>query len=373
MNTKTALVTLSALIVIARAQAATPLDITVTGSTAIRADLFNSIIKLYQSDFKQNPTANYTKANQVTWSGTIPVLQAIGYDPVTVRCGMSGSVQGVTDLANKNAISVLANSTDTDTNRTTRIPDFSMSDVFQDTAGVSGGADLTDAKVAVIPFTWVRGAGSSSAIANMNVQLMQKFLANGALPLRFWSGNPADTNNVYLIGRDSGSGTRATIMADSFYGVTAATKIYTNYPAADTTPLNLGLPTPADNAYASGGSVAKTLAVNDGSGPFQNRIGYAGISDALTVDQSQSLWLSYNGVLYSTNAVQNGQYTFWGYEHLFDRTDDASAFNYVKTFQSALATQIDAEIQSHTPPVTSISLGVMRVGRNGDGANLFAK
>ncbi len=186
MNSKTSLFTLSTLMVLTAARAATPLEITITGSTAIRADLFNSIIKLYQSDFKQNPTANYTKANQVTWSGTIPVLQAIGYDPVTVRCGMSGSVQGVTDLANKNAISVLANSTDTDTNLTTRIPDFSMSDVFQDTAGVSGGADLTDTKVAVIPFTWVRGAGSSSAIANMNVQLMQKFLANGALPLRFW-------------------------------------------------------------------------------------------------------------------------------------------------------------------------------------------
>ena len=62
--------------------------------------------------------------------------------------------------------------------------------------------------------------------------------------------------------------------------------------------------------------------------------------------------------------VENGQYTFWAYEHLFSNPS-ASAFT-TGTFAPALVQALQYEIV-HTSPQTAILEGAMNVERNQDG------
>jgi hypothetical protein len=71
--------------------------------------------------------------------------------------------------------------------------------------------------------------------------------------------------------------------------------------------------------------------------------------------------LTYNGVAYSVDAVKEGRYTFWGYQHLmYQPTLDAAK----KTVADALA----AKITTVTAP---IKLMDMKCSRTTDGAAVF--
>jgi ABC-type phosphate transport system substrate-binding protein len=72
------------------------------------------------------------------------------------------------------------------------------------------------------------------------------------------------------------------------------------------------------NGYSSGGSERAVIAGNT------NVIGYLGVADAATIAASATP-ISYQGVPFSINAVQNGMYPMWGYEHLVNRASGLSA------------------------------------------------
>ena len=73
--------------------------------------------------------------------------------------------------------------------------------------------------------------------------------------------------------------------------------------------------------------------------------------------------LTYNGVAYTTAAVQNGQYTFWAYEHLAFNT---SASAPIQTFAENLAAQIK-DVDAST---SGIILSSMNVSRTSDGGSV---
>ena len=73
--------------------------------------------------------------------------------------------------------------------------------------------------------------------------------------------------------------------------------------------------------------------------------------------------LTYNGVTFSPDAVRNGQYTFWGYEHLAFKT---SAPDNVKAVAQSLATQIKVVDAS----TSGILLSTMNVSRGSDGGTV---
>src|SRR5262245_56076628 len=89
---------------------AQPVDITITGATAFRANAYNAIRNLLDPGFSQNPSAGTPSlSNQVTWSGTISTV--FGGRPVTIKAGYSGSTAGIASVANGTLVSFYSSST----------------------------------------------------------------------------------------------------------------------------------------------------------------------------------------------------------------------------------------------------------------------
>ncbi len=220
-------------------------------------------------------------------------------------------------------------------------------------AGTSGNAK--DAGfVGIVPFQWVIGNISTSAIkssiTNVSQQAARGLITGGFVPQAYLTGSnsTADTANYfYLVGRNEDSGTRIGAYSEAQFGVTATpvqfavtlTGTAAGSPVSSTakypvTPLNtepaIVWNTAGHSGYASGGNVATALdgtensaalptftgksSENTGSTYF---MGYLGVTDAASAVGGGGKALTYNGVPFSLAAVQNGQYTFWTYEHVY--------------------------------------------------------
>ena len=104
-------------------------DIYITGSTAFRANAYNSIIALYGANLtSQNPSPAGSK-NMVTFQGTIP--GTFGSQTVTIRTSFSGSAAGVQSLTQNNNLNFLSSASNGDTNLVSHQADLAFSDVFQ--------------------------------------------------------------------------------------------------------------------------------------------------------------------------------------------------------------------------------------------------
>jgi hypothetical protein len=186
----------------------------------------------------------------------------------------------------------------------------------------------------VVTFTWAKNYNTSPnpawsrltniTMAQANVQLGYPQVA------AFFTGNPDDTNRVYTIGRNKGSGTRANTLSYSGYGTTTSVQQFSigyGVQPGEAQTSDLLLQSEGNNGYESGGGVAKALGI-DGScsqtDPFTGTtgwiaIGYLGVGDALTAPLTTSNFLTESGVMESDGAIEEGQYAFWGHEHLFGK------------------------------------------------------
>lgn len=217
------------------------------------------------------------------------------------------------------------------------------------TSGFAGGAGV----VAIVPFEWVlgntTGATGFTAPTSISQQQARSLLSSGYVPQALFTGGntTADTTNYfYLEGRNEDSGTRIDSFSESQLGVTASPFQYQVgndsttlspallYPAGsalNTEPL-ISWPSAGHSGYASGGNVAAVLKLaNTGSVTFSSGkapsnsgksffIGYLGLTDANGAIGAGATALSYNGVPYSAQNVENGSYTLWGYEHCYRLT-----------------------------------------------------
>ena len=155
--------------------------------------------------------------------------------------------------------------------------------------------------------------------------------------------------DVYLVGRNLGSGTRMNLLSDSSYGPHTAVKqnsigygVDNRDPAQN--PSLLLLQNEGNNGYESGGGVAKALADTGASstqGSCQQldpvhstgtnwfAIGYLSPSDALNTanngNQTPPLfnntndWVTVDGLISNNNNIENGQWWYWGHEHLYGK------------------------------------------------------
>jgi hypothetical protein len=264
-------------------------------------------------------------------------------------------------------------------------------------AGISGSTltlvnNQTGAVIAPVD-TDSTGTGTSfvasAPISNMTTQMAQAIWAAGSVSLATITGNPADdTQVVWAMGRDAGSGTRLTTFQESGIGyntpVTQFTpQVSSGVVTAHTLATNpdslLGLiklqhSNAGDGGFNSGGSVATALAAitstpldKDGlpvgapSGPTATGyyISYVGINDAATALNGGAKELTWNGVPYSEQAVREGRYTFWGYESLGYK----SGLTGVKqAVADALADRIE-NVQAPAPKLID-----MRCSRSTDGS-----
>ena len=205
--------------------------------------------------------------------------------------------------------------------------------------------------------------------------------ANAYLAYAFFSGNAADmTNAVFFVGRNIDSGTRLTAQAETGIGANSSVQqceIISNtavlYPAGVVNGISVVL---GNNGYTSTGSllgaVETVLPTGTGADPggiasgdntgTNYVIGYAGASKIGTAGTEV---LSYNGTPYTLANMENGQYTFWGYEHMLlsPYYADAGASNVYSSVATLLKGLTTAQLGSGNASLTDM----VNVTRSADG------
>lgn len=346
--------------------------IRITGSTAYRGATHTAITKILNAGFTYGYTGGtLSGASQAIFTGTANVA---GNPAVIIKTGWSGSVGGVQTVSKNLNVNFLPNSTTQSTGGTSGatagteagIPDVAMSDTFQSSTDFITPV-LRDTVVGVVPFKWVANAGAPAGLNNVTPQLAQALWSSGQIPLSLFSGLTADaTITVNAIGRDPDSGTRLTAFAESGVGVSSIVTQFqptvsggavTSQQPWPASTIN-GIPVAVGNGgYASGGTLAGVMGNTSLAGIGGYYITYLSTGDATTAINAGGKELAYNGVTYSLTALQEGLYTFWGYEHLMYRNSYTGTG---KTVADKLATQL------RTVDATVLT-GTMKVNRATDG------
>lgn len=345
-------------------------EITTTGATAFRAVQYFAVRNLFLEDnaFVQNPPhgnvsyPNPESSNRVYWQGTISRL--FGNRVVRVRTSQSGSIAGIGTLTSGATVTYLNSTTPGVFTTTPLNADFAFSDVFQESTATLEPA-LVDNIAGIIPFIWTRGFSCSTKVVNVTAKLAEAIYNVGYLPLKMFTGVGTDTGIVNTTGRNSGSGTRGTILSEIGFGALATVtqrKVSGGNWVAD----GVG--------YSSNSGITADLVQNvstsaQGTG---GSIGWLDISDSdIVVNHSlanggNAARLSWNGVPYSKTNVQEGLYSGWGYEHLY-HTDAIEDGSDEQIFRDALLQQIDDDLATSTFAIQSSSMKVIRLA---DGARI---
>ncbi|MDB6078857.1 MAG: hypothetical protein JWO82_2604 [Akkermansiaceae bacterium] len=369
MNSKIAiLATAMGLALVSGASADTPI-VRITGATSFRSSVHAAIQAIMTGETYAYVGTSLSGATQANFTGTV------NGQVITVETSWSGSGAGIQTVAGGLNVTFLKSDTPQSVAGTAYatapatevgIPDMAMSDVYQASTPFTS-PQLTDQLVCVAPFVFLANDSAPAALTNVTPGLIQSLYFGGALPLALFTGASADeTSLVYGLGRDPDSGSRITAMAEAGLGAFATVLQYSVTVNGDTISAPVPFPkgtsifSTGNNGYSSGGTLAGALAgkSNVATNAF---IGYTGIADAVgTAIPGGARALTWNGVAYSPTAVQEGQYSFWGYEHLFYKSTLAgTALN----FANALQAQVGA-----VPGAAGLTLESMRVSRLGDGA-----
>lgn len=396
---KTLLAGLLALTCVSMAKAQT--KVYLTGSTAFRGNTYAAITHIYDPGFTFGYTGDtLSGAGQAIFDGNI------GGQRVIIKTDWTGSEGGIQTVAGQVAIAFLPDSTPvsvagtanatkatSDNGGEVKIPDIAMSDTFQSSSayfGVYKGKNyptLTESPnspVGVVPFKFLASKGST--LTNITADQARALFGAGVLPLAFFTGNSGDKGTtVVATGRDPDSGTRVTELADIGLGSQANVKHWQpqdgsgNLVKTIGTPIAKYAPWPAttingiavsvfNGGFSSGGDLTKAIANTVPAGTIL--LSYAGTGDAdKNALPNGAVELSFNGVKLGTPAsgqtygslsvLTEGEYTFWGYEHLYYRSSTSG------TAAGNVADKIANQIRTVDSPVL---LSAMKVQRNTDGS-----
>jgi hypothetical protein len=419
-------------------------DVTVdiTGATAFRAATLLSIKAKFVASgaaFKfahDQATAGGTTYNGATrsiWIGTFPGVSGT----TTIRTCFTGSVEGIRAVCG--AADPLP-------------PTYYQSSLLDSTTAITGGAELANqgttgaatdpseiafsdvAKAAtpyasyslqpasppcgVVVFTMLTNEGST--ITNVTAQQFRALLTSGFQPLSLFTGNAADSTYVFATGRNDGSGTRTTYLAETGFGIANPVKQYvTNVststalstiqlvPAGgivDQDPLTAGIQGLAgqsaanastvwgqdvagNGGYSSGSTLrtdmgktgtAVTVLDENGDDAFGEQVRvdfvtFLSLNDAVTARGNGAKFCAYNGVKLDDIAISGstmsaadkakvteGRYTAWGFQQMYRRNDITSGDAVI--VYDGIKAAIPANLGS-----AGIALGDMHVGRPFDG------
>jgi hypothetical protein len=395
---------LVALGLVSQAMATDPV-VYLTGSSAFRSTVFlalsdntgtsNSVFEAGSITYGTWGNANPGSANYMVFHGTLTNGQAVYVD-----CAWSGSEAGIASACDSTLKNTLRDGTVVNLAGSPETwVDYSSAtlsaagNVQSGSPGANGspangaqlessshGADLAQADTSqavswtvavpgtltdlkdygsegVVTFTIsknVNPAPSQSWMDLTNVTLPQLnvLTANGYAPAWFFTGNPDDLQDVYLVGRNLGSGTRMNYLSCTTYG--PHRNVIQNSIGYGCDPRDpsqnvktLLLQNEGNNGYESGGGVAKALADTGGStasgscqqmDPLHNTgtgwfaLGYLSPSDALSTGNNGNQngdgtglypntnnWVTVDGVVSDNNNIENGLYWYWGHEHLYGK------------------------------------------------------
>ena len=259
--------------------------IDVTGATAFRNAAMRAITASFNTngleivhDGNADTLTSLYGANKAIFRGTMPGISGT----TVVRTSWNGSAEGLNAIAGKNnppfyTVAALSNSFVWNNSAakgnivgptvTTSRPRFAFSDVLQKNTPVR--TDLNGARftatadnVGVVTFAMVANDGSDTNLNNVTVQQALALWKSGALPLKQFTGNPASVGNVYAMGRNDGSGTRASYLSEFKVGVGKPVKQYIATSAGVT---NTNDVLDSITLIPAGGTGAGVLATSGGS------------------------------------------------------------------------------------------------------------
>ncbi len=422
-------------------------DVTVdiTGATAFRAATltaikakFDAAAAPYQYSHDQ-AAGGYTGSTRSIWKGTFPGVTGT----TTIRCSFNGAVEGIRALVDSpasdptyytsiagNFITAASNTggeTHKDTVNFLKTTANSQSEIaFSDVSKSSTPYSLSplqpsSPQCGVVVFTMIGNEGTAAkGITNVTAQQFRALMTKGRQKRSIFTGNPAHTDLVFATGRNDGSGTRTTYLAETGYGVTKTVKQYTTLATSGDTITQIQL-VPAggvndpvitgqtvDNAstvwgqdidgnggYASGSLLRADLAKTSTSVTVLDEFGdtaFSGINclliswlslpDAGTARNGSATILGYNGQKLNDYAaatsgsafsladralVQQGVYTAWGYQQMYRRNDITSGD--VVTVYDGIKNALPAILDDPTKNL-GISTTSMAVVRPGDGGTV---
>jgi len=425
-----------ALAFLASAQA--DVTVNITGATAFRSATLASIKARYLAAgtplFKfahDQGAGSLTGATRAIFIGNFPGVTGT----TTIRCCFTGSVEGIRALipgvvdplpptyyqpALLSATTATAGGAELASQGTTGaaalggISDIAFSDVTKSSTPYSAASLQPSTPAAgVILFTMIGNKGWPSSVTSITAQQFRAIFGKGMQPLSLLTGNATDTDYVFATGRNDGSGTRTTYLAETGFGIsntvqqfvantstaTALTQIQlvpaggVNSPvlpgqSASNASTVWGLDVDGNGGYNSGstlrGDLAKTstaVTVLDASGadafgaPVKlYLVSWLSLSDAATARTGGATILGYEGVILSdyatsgtlsaadTAKITNGAYTAWGYENMYLRNDVTSG--------DKLAVYSGIKNNLTLSGTAGIPLSSMAVGRSVDGGTV---
>lgn len=375
-----------------------------TGSTALRANTLTAIRNIYDPGFTYGYTgASFPGSSQAIFLGTI------GGQSTTIKTSWSGSEGGMQTVAGSVAIAFLPNGTATSTGGTggatvatagnggdVAVPDVECSDSFQSSSAFFGLyrgvtyptlTESPNSPVGITPFKFAASKGAPAGLTNITNKQARALFGAGALPLAFFTGNPADeTSTVVASGRDPDSGTRLNTSAEVGLGPQASVKHWQPLDGAGNLVKTVNgaiarfVPWPAstingipiaifNGGYASGGDLSKMLANTTPANSCV--VSYASVND---IDANSlpngARELSYNGVLlgnaggnYNNSTVlTGGEYSFWCQNRVYYRAATAG------TPAGNVADAVALRLKNVDAPIL---LANMRVERATDGGVIF--
>ena len=280
-------------------------------------------------------------------------------------------------------------------------------------------------------FTMIGSEGTP--LTNITSQQFRGLFARGFQPLSYFSGNVADNPYppegvtpsanaawVFATGRNDGSGTRTTYLAETGYGVTNPVRQYTVLTSSgnamtsiqlvpegganDSDPVTSGIQPytgqstgnastvwgqdlPGNGGYSSGSSLRGHLGLTGGAVTVLDEtytdvfgepqkltlVSFLSLADAIKARDAGAVFLAYNGVKLDGIAtgsvmtpddlakVTNGLYTAWSYQHMYRRNDLTSGD--VVTVYNAIRNNL-------VLGSAGIAISQMNVGRESDGGTV---
>ncbi len=374
MNTRKSLLVAAAAFFATAASSFADVTVVLTGSTAFRAAVNDSIKAMLTGEtvrFVPGSSSGLNNSNTAIFRGTHATLGT-----VTIQTAWSGSGTGVSALVANSDVNVLplavlnegTAGTEAAAVATTTVAakaTFAFSDVKQESTTAANLAALpAPSAVGIIPFIFVASESAPAGITNITDQQVYQLLNAGFVPASLLSGNPADDSiAIHPVGRDSGSGTRITVLAETGYGINNA--VNQALPTSTGTGANVVLTSAGEGGRGNGGETSGgTLATwLSGTSSGFALVGYVGVSDATTAQTNGARWLAYNGASYTPANVKNGVYTLWSEVQLYPKV---AALNANETsFKTLFLSQVDTYLLSNE--TRGIALSSMRVSRPSDG------
>jgi len=405
MKIKSILMT-SALALVSASLANADVTINITGATAFRSAASNTIKNAFTSVNYAYSGTSFTGAQYQIFQGVFPSVSGT----TTIRTNWSGSVEGIRDLAQNNTVGYLPASTTMSSggtqNATTSGLDnatshLAFSDIYAASTPYDNGS--VDGTVAgIIGFRIVANRSANGTLTNITPQQFRKLATSGKVKASQLTGNGNHTTLVYLTGRNDGSGTRVTLLAETGYGYSQPVKQYKGtvangtisdlelWPTLDGANMSniYSSDTAGNGGYSSGGTMATLLSGNSTSLNIRSAgnngtvgsiitnganksvfvVGYLGTNDSYTAAAAGAIPLSYNGVsltvgsggITNPEVIQKGAYTLWANEQLYWRSGTNTGD--LGTVKDAILAGIPTNLGNAGLDVTTMS-----VSRTSDG------